>query len=135
MNEQKERNSNLENIENNNQTSIDNEIKKDLKFKRKEEELQYILSKDKKLLGQDLASEEKDVIDCFEKSRMLLQRIYIIYNQTRNTVGVELISEKKIREILENLKNKGYITIEKFNYEGEEKEAFILTESGKQLLK
>ncbi|MHA1341541.1 MAG: hypothetical protein ACTSRZ_16595 [Promethearchaeota archaeon] len=99
-----------------------------------ERKLQEMLAQQKKLLGQDLNKEERDVIDCFERPRMLLQRIYIVYNQTRHAMGVDLISEKEIRNILESLKDKGYVRIEKFNYQGEDREAFILTENGKQLL-
>lgn len=99
-----------------------------------EKTLQQKLKEEKKLLGQDISSEEHDIIDCFEKPRMILQRIYITYNQTRNAMGKPLLKENQIRELLGNLEKQGYLVIEKFQYEGKEQEAFILTEKGKQML-
>ncbi|MBD3350127.1 MAG: hypothetical protein GF364_01420 [Candidatus Lokiarchaeota archaeon] len=99
-----------------------------------EEALQAKLAQEKKLLGQDLTSEQRDIIDCFEKPRMVLQRIFIIYNQTRRMMGIELIKENAIRKHLDALEQNGYITIEKFEYQGQQKEAFLLTEKGKQML-
>jgi hypothetical protein len=99
-----------------------------------EKTLQEKLKEEKKLLGQDISPEEHDIIDCFEKPRMILQRIYITYNQTRNAMGKPLLKESEIRERLGNLENQGYLVIEKFKYEGKEQEAFILTEKGRQML-
>jgi hypothetical protein len=48
---------------------------------------------------------------------------------------MELKTKTELREKLTNLEEKGYIRIEKFVYEGEEREAFILTEQGEELLK
>lgn len=100
-----------------------------------EKTLQTRLAEEHQLLGQDLSSEERDIIDCFDKPRLLLQRIYIIYNQSRQAMGVKLLNETQIREKLQSLAEKEYIEIQKFEYNGEEKEAFILLDKGKQLLR
>lgn len=116
------------------QKEVDDEKKPLSQSQTLEKVLQARLEQEKRLLGQDLDSDERTVIDCFRKPRLILERIYIIFNQTRNMLGKEVMKEKDLREILENLSKKGYITIEKFEYEGKEKEAFILTELGSQLL-
>lgn len=103
-------------------------------FSTLEEALQVKVAQEKRLLGQDLDSDERTVIDCFRKPRLLLERVYIIFNQTRKTLGMDLKKQKDIREILGRLAEKKYIRIEKFIYEGVKKEAFILTEKGKQQL-
>ena len=100
-----------------------------------EEALQSRLSQEKRLLGQDLDSDERTIMDCFRKPRLILDRIYIIFNQTRKNLGMELKTKTQLREILATLAEKGYIRIEGFIYEGEEREAFILTEQGEELLK
>lgn len=100
-----------------------------------EKTLQTKLAEEHQLLGQDLSSQERDIIDCFDKPRLILQRIYIIYNQSRQAMGVTILKEPEIRELLQSLADKKYIRIEKFEYNGEEKEAFILTDKGKQLLR
>jgi hypothetical protein len=99
-----------------------------------EKTLQTKLKDEKKLLGQDISPEEHDIIDCFEKPRMILQRIFITYNQTRKAMGTPLLKESEIRERLSNLEKNGYLVIEKFKYDGKDQEAFILTEKGKQML-
>ncbi|MHA1729306.1 MAG: hypothetical protein ACTSWY_11320 [Promethearchaeota archaeon] len=99
-----------------------------------EKALQLRLHTDMQLLGQDLEPDARTIMDCFQKPRLILERIQIIFNQTRKMMGVELKTKSELREILEGLKEKGYITIEGFTYKGEEKEAFILTEKGEQLL-
>ena len=51
-----------------------------------------------------------------------------------NAMGTELKTKEQIRSLLGSLCEKGYITIENFEYQGDEMEAFILTDMGKQLL-
>lgn len=99
-----------------------------------EKALQLKLHSEMKLLGQDLDADARTVLDCFRKPRLILERIQIIFNQTRKAMGVEMKTSDQIREILGDLAEKGYIEIEKFIYENEEKEAFLLTDKGKQLL-
>ncbi|MHA1822086.1 MAG: hypothetical protein ACTSU2_14420 [Promethearchaeota archaeon] len=99
-----------------------------------EKVLEARFAEEKRLLGQDLTDEERAVLDCFIKPRLVLQRIYIVYNQTRNALGKPVKKESEIRQTLGVLEEKGYITIEKFEYNGEEREAFVLTEKGQQLL-
>ena len=100
-----------------------------------EEALQSKLAQEKKLLGQDLDSDERTIIDCFRKPRLILDRVYIIFNQTRKNLGMELKTKSELREKLSTITEKGYIRIEEFTYEGEEREAFILTEKGEELMK
>jgi hypothetical protein len=99
-----------------------------------EKALQLKLHSEMKLLGQDLDSDERTVLDCFRKPRLVLERVQIIFNQTMNAMGTELKTKEQIRSLLGSLSEKEYINIEKFEYQGEEKEAFILTDIGKQLL-
>ena len=108
--------------------------KKNVPFNSLENTLQQKMAAEKKLLGQDLGNEERTVLDCFRKSRLILDRIQIIYNQSRQAMGMPLKSQKELREILGSLADKEYITIESFDYAGQQKEAFILTEQGKQLV-
>ncbi|MCP4762305.1 MAG: hypothetical protein GY870_11035 [archaeon] len=105
-----------------------------IKYSSLEKALQAKVAEEKRLLGQDLDSNERTVIECFRKPRLILERVYIIFNQTRKTLGMDLKNQTEIREILGSLSEKKYIRIEKFVYEGVEKEAFILTEKGKQQL-
>jgi len=99
-----------------------------------EKALQLKLHSEMKLLGQDLEPEERTVLDCFRKPRLVLERVQIIYNQTMKAMGSDMKTKEQIRDILGNLSEKGYLNIENFTYEGEDKEAFILTDIGKQLL-
>ena len=98
-----------------------------------EQTLQQKLAQEKRLLGQDLEPDEHQVLDCFEKNRMILERIHIIYNQAKKTMGKPLLKQSEIRVLLESLSVKGYLTIEKFRYEDKDMEAFILTDKGQQL--
>ena len=101
-----------------------------------EEALQSKLSQEKRLLGQDLDSDERTIIGFFEqKNRLILDRIYIIFNQTRKNLNMELKAKTHLREKLGSLAEKGYIRIDGFIYNGEEREAFILTEQGEELVK
>jgi hypothetical protein len=102
-----------------------------------EEALQSKLGKEKRLLGQDLDSDERTIIDSFGtfQNRLILERIYIIFNQTRKNLNMELKSKSELREKLSSLAEKDYIRIEGFIYDGEEREAFILTEKGEELVK
>ncbi len=114
----------------------DNEKKDPSQHISLEEALQSKLSQEKRLLGQDLDSDERTIIDTFQtKKRLILDRIYIIFNQTRKNLDLELKTKTQLREKLTTLEEKGYITIESFTYEGEEREAFILTEQGEELVK
>ena len=99
-----------------------------------EKALQLKLHTGMQLLGQDLESEARTVLDCFRKPRLILERIQIIFNQTRKIIGASLKSKQEIRGLLSELEEKEYIKVERFQYQGEEKEAFILTEKGKELL-
>jgi len=101
-----------------------------------EEALQSKLSQEKRLLGQDLDSDERTIIGFFEqKNRLILDRIYIIFNQTRKNLNMELKTKSDLREKLVSLAEKEYIRIEGFVYDGEEREAFILMEKGEELIK
>ncbi len=101
-----------------------------------EEALQSKLSQEKRLLGQDLDSDERTIMDCWsQKNRLILDRIYIIFNQTRKNLNMDLKTKSDLRDNLSSLAEKGYIRIEGFIYDGEEKEAFILTEQGEELVK
>ena len=108
--------------------------KKEISAPALESTLQDRLESQMRLLGQDLGKDERTIMDCFEKPRMILQRIYIIFNQSRKMVNQEIMKEDEMRAKLANLKKKEYITIEKFEYNGKENEAFILTDKGKELL-
>jgi predicted transcriptional regulator len=44
------------------------------------------------------------------------------------------LKENQYENYIGNLENKDIFVIEKFQYEGKEQEAFILTEKGKQML-
>jgi hypothetical protein len=107
--------------------------KLDPSFASLEKTLQDKLAQEKKLLGQDLELDERQILDCFEKNRMILERIHIIYNQAKKSMGKPLLTQKEIRLLLESLSFKGYLTVEPFKYENKDMEAFILTEKGQQL--
>jgi hypothetical protein len=100
---------------------------------RIEERLLRKLEEEKRLLAQDLTDDERTVIDCFRQPRLLLERIYIIFNQTRKNLNLSLKTQTELREILTSLAEKKYIQIERFIYNGEEREAFILTEKGQEV--
>jgi len=102
-----------------------------------EEALQSKLSQEKRLLGQDLDSDERTILGCYGtfQNRLVLDRIYIIFNQTRKNLDMELKTKSQLREKLTGLAEKEYIRIEGYVYEGEEREAFILTEKGEELIK
>ncbi|MBN2154774.1 MAG: hypothetical protein JW776_01850 [Candidatus Lokiarchaeota archaeon] len=101
-----------------------------------EEALQSKLAQEKRLLGQDLDSDERTIMACYqEKNRLILDRIYIIFNQTRKNLDLSLKTKSELRDRLGSLAEKGYLRIEGFVYDGEEREAFILTEKGEELVK
>ena len=101
-----------------------------------EEALQSKLGQEKRLIGQDLDSDERTIVNMFDpKPRLILDRVYIIFNQTRKNLNLELKTKAELREKLASLAEKNYLRIEGFIYDGEEREAFILTEKGEELIK
>ncbi len=79
-----------------------------------------------------LTADEQSILTSFQKKRMLLDRIWIITNQSRIQMGMELYKQKKIKEILDSLVKLGYLTYELVEYDSKINDVYILTELGKE---
>ena len=81
---------------------------------------------------QKLTAAEQSILTSFQKKRMLLDRIWIITNQSRIQMGMELYKQEEIKEILDNLVKLGYLKYEVVEYESKINDVYILTELGKE---
>ncbi len=79
-----------------------------------------------------LSADEQAILTSFNKNRMLLDRIWIITNQSRIQMGMELYKQEEIKEILDNLVKLGYLSYEVVQYESKINDVYILTELGKE---
>ena len=99
-----------------------------LNFKHTLDDQQKTLHQQEALTPEDLA-----VLTAFEKSRMLLDRIWITTNQARAQTGKDPIKRDDLKEKLARLVNLGYLTHDRVKYEKEENDVYILTEKGQEL--
>ncbi len=79
-----------------------------------------------------LTNDEQAILTSFQKNRMLLDRIWIITNQSRIQMGMEGYKREKLKEILDNLVDMGYLKYEAVQYESKFNDVYILTELGKE---
>ena len=81
---------------------------------------------------QKLTSDEQAILTSFQKNRMLLDRIWIITNQSRIQMGLNGYKREDLKEILDNLVKLGYLNYEVVEYESKINDVYILTELGKE---
>jgi len=79
-----------------------------------------------------LNAAEQSILTSFQKKRMLLDRVWIITNQSRIQMGLELYKQEEIKEILDNLVKLGYLKYEVIEYESKINDVYILTELGEE---
>ncbi len=81
---------------------------------------------------QKLSTDEQTIMTSFQKKRMLLDRIWIITNQSRIQMGLDAYKREKLKEILDNLVKMGYLKNEVVEYESKINDVYILTELGEE---
>ena len=79
-----------------------------------------------------LTTDEQAIMTSFQKDRMMLDRIWIITNQSRIQMGLDGYRRDKLKEILDNLVDMGYLKYEAVQYESKFNDVYILTELGKE---
>ncbi|MHA1474831.1 MAG: hypothetical protein ACTSRX_09785 [Promethearchaeota archaeon] len=79
-----------------------------------------------------LTTDEQAIMTSFQKKRMLLDRIWIITNQSRIQMGLDGYKRENLKKILDNLVDMGYLTYEAVQYESKFNDVYILTELGKE---
>ena len=79
-----------------------------------------------------LTNDEQAIMTSFQKNRMLLDRIWIITNQSRIQMGMDGYKREQLKEILDNLVEMGYLKYEAVQYESKFNDVYILTELGKE---
>ena len=79
-----------------------------------------------------LTTDEQAIMTSFQKKRMLLDRIWIITNQSRIQMGLDGYKRENLKEILDNLVDMGYLKYEAVQYESKFNDVYILTELGKE---
>lgn len=79
-----------------------------------------------------LTTDEQAIMTSFQKDRMLLDRIWIITNQSRIQMGLDGYKREQLKEILDNLVDMGYLKYEAVQYESKFNDVYILTELGKE---
>ena len=77
-----------------------------------------------------LTSDDRSLLSSFQKKRMMLDRLYIIMNQSRKMLGMELFKRDEIKEMLDSMVFSGYLDYKAIEYEGKTNEVYILTEKG-----
>jgi len=76
--------------------------------------------------------DEQAIMTSFQKKRMLLDRIWIITNQSRIQMGLDGYKRENLKEILDNLVKMGYLKYEAVQYESKFNDVYILTELGEE---
>ena len=79
-----------------------------------------------------LTTDEQAIMTSFQKKRMLLDRIWIITNQSRIQMGLDGYKRENLKEILDNLVKMGYLKYEAVQYESKFNDVYILTELGEE---
>jgi hypothetical protein len=81
-----------------------------------------------------LTNDDKTILSSFQKKRMMLDRIWIIMNQSRTSMNIEPIARDDLKAQLLKLVDLGYLTHEVVEYNLETNDVFILTEKGEEEL-
>ena len=79
-----------------------------------------------------LNTDEQAIMTSFQKKRMLLDRIWIITNQSRIQMGLDGYKRENLKEIFDNLVKMGYLKYEAVQYESKFNDVYILTELGEE---
>ena len=79
-----------------------------------------------------LTTDEQAILTSFQKNRMLLDRIWIITNQSRIQMGLDGYKRENLKGILDNLVKLGYLKYEVVEYESKINDVYILTELGEE---
>ena len=79
-----------------------------------------------------LNTDEQAIMTSFQKKRMLLDRIWIITNQSRIQMGLDGYKRENLKGILDNLVKMGYLKYEAVQYESKFNDVYILTELGEE---
>ena len=81
---------------------------------------------------QRLTTDEQAIMTSFQKKRMLLDRIWIITNQSRIQMGLDAYKRENLKNILDNMVKLGYLNYEIVEYESKINDVYILTELGEE---
>jgi DNA-binding MarR family transcriptional regulator len=77
-----------------------------------------------------LTNEKRTILAAFEKKRLQLERVWIIVNKTRESMGLKSIPRVDIKAMLDSLVSEGYLTHEEITYDKQTSDVYILTEKG-----
>ena len=77
-----------------------------------------------------LDSDDRIILGAFEKKRLMLERIWIIVNETRVNLGMEATKQSDIKARCNALVENGYLTHEEVEYDNQVNNVYILTEKG-----
>ncbi|MHA1720336.1 MAG: hypothetical protein ACTSWX_13935 [Promethearchaeota archaeon] len=79
-----------------------------------------------------LTPDEQSILTSFQKKRMLMDRIWIIVNQSRIQMGLDGYKLDDLKQMLDRLVDLGYLKYEAVEYESKINDVYILTELGKE---
>lgn len=79
-----------------------------------------------------LTPDEQAILTSFQKKRMLMDRIWIIVNQSRIQMGLDAYKLDDLKQMLDRLVDLGYLKYEAVEYESKINDVYILTELGKE---
>jgi DNA-binding MarR family transcriptional regulator len=75
---------------------------------------------------------DRVILGAFQKKRMMLERLYIITNQGRKQMGLELITKNDIKESCDKMVQSGYFEYQAVEYDNRVNDVYILTEKGQE---
>lgn len=80
-----------------------------------------------------LSPDQQTILRSFQKDRLLLDRIWIIVNQTRQSLALEPLKRVEVKDLCEQLVEEGYLYFEQVTdpMTKNVNEVYILTEKGK----
>lgn len=97
----------------------------------------FSLQKEKEMKGikeqiQEIDVEDKNILMAFQKKRLLLDRIWIIVNQTRTQLNLEPIKRADLKIKLDHIVELGYLTHEEIEDSMTQKmnDVYVLTDKG-----
>lgn len=80
----------------------------------------------------NLTAEDRAILSSFQKKRMMLERVWIIVNQSRTQMGLSPIKLSDIKQELDDMVKAGFLDHEEVEYEQKKNDVYILTEKGEE---
>ena len=89
---------------------------------------------DQKQQNLGVSGDEKSILTAFEKDRMLLDRIWIIVNQSRTMMGLDPYKRDLLKAKLDELVEKDLLSHQQVEYDRQVNDVYILTDLGKDYI-